>query len=197
MRTPQLATRFVGVLAVPLLVVGVVAGVAPVMAAARPRPIRPAASFTVSGSLGGVAATSASNAWAVGYTGSAARPYQAKTMIVRWNGTAWTRVPAPSPAGGAYLSGVTATSATSAWAVGATYTTDQTLTLRWNGSAWTRVPSPSPPGHPQLTGVAATSASNAWAVGSTIALKTSPTGGTAASGRGYPARARAAAAWKA
>src|SRR5215470_53936 len=101
-RTPQLATCFVGVLAVPLLVVGVGAGAAPVTAGARPRPVGPAASFTVSGSLGGVAATSASNAWAVGTTGSNSA---AKPMIVRWNGTAWARVPAPAPAGGAYLSG--------------------------------------------------------------------------------------------
>jgi hypothetical protein len=33
-RTPQLATRFVGVLAVPLLVAGVVAGVVPVAVSA-------------------------------------------------------------------------------------------------------------------------------------------------------------------
>jgi hypothetical protein len=32
-----------------------------------------------------VAATSASNAWAVGYTNG-------KTLIERWNGTAWKRV---------------------------------------------------------------------------------------------------------
>jgi hypothetical protein len=117
---------------VPLLVVGVVAGAAPVMAGARPRPVGPAASFTVSGSLGGVAATSASNAWAVGSTGSNTA---AKTMIVRWNGTAWARVPTPTPAGGAYLSGVTATSATSAWAVGQTGTAGHITTLILPGTA--------------------------------------------------------------
>ena len=154
----------------------------------------PAASFTVSGYLEGVAATSASNAWAVGYTGSAARPDQAKTMIVRWNGTAWTRVPAPTPAGGAYLSGVAATSATSAWAVGATYTTDQTLILRWNGSGGRGYPAraqqatlssqewPRPP--PATPGQSAPPSPS----------RPSPSGGTAASGRGSPARARAAAA---
>jgi hypothetical protein len=65
-RTLWLATRFVRVLAVPLLVVGVVAGAAPVTAGARQGPVGPGASFTVSGSLGGVAATSAGNAWAAG-----------------------------------------------------------------------------------------------------------------------------------
>ena len=136
MRTPQLATRLVRVLAVPLLVVGVVDGVAPMTAAARPRPVGPVASFTVSGSLGGVAATSASNAWAVGTTGSNTA---AKTMIVRWNGTAWTQVPSPSPAPSPELVGVTATSATNAWAVGQTGTAGRikTLILHWNGKSWT------------------------------------------------------------
>jgi hypothetical protein len=130
--TPQLATRSVRVLAVPLVVAGVVAGVAPVTAAARPRPVGPAASFTVSGSLDGVAATSTSNAWAVGSTG------RAKTLILHWNGTAWKQVPSPSPAPSPELSGVTATSATSAWAVGQTGTAGRikTLILHWNGTTW-------------------------------------------------------------
>ena len=120
----------------PLLVVGVVAGVVPVTAAARLRPVGPAASFTVSGSLGGVAATSASNAWAVGTTGSNTA---AKTMIVRWNGTAWTRVPSPTPGGGTILRGVAATSATNAWAVGYSGSgigPTNTVILRWNGKTW-------------------------------------------------------------
>jgi len=163
-RNPKLATRVAGIFAVPLLLAGVTGGVT-----ARTGFPGPAASFSISGTLVGVAATSASNAWAAGFTGSSA---SATTMIVRWNGTAWTRVPTPTPAGGGYLNGVTATSATSAWAVGLTYSTAKTLILRWNGSKWTQVPSPSPPGHPALAGVAATSASNAWAVGSTIAFRT-------------------------
>jgi hypothetical protein len=39
-----------------------------------------------SGFLSGVAATSASNAWAVGQTGSAG---SIKTLIPRWNGSVW------------------------------------------------------------------------------------------------------------
>ena len=45
--------------------------------------------------LSGVAAMSATNAWAVGYTGTSSG---AKTLILRWNGTAWKQVPSPSPA---------------------------------------------------------------------------------------------------
>ncbi len=41
------------------------------------------------------------------------------TLVERWNGTAWTQVPSPSPsAAGNELSGVAATSASNVWAVG-------------------------------------------------------------------------------
>jgi hypothetical protein len=131
----------------------------------------PAAPTHIAGDLSGVAATSASNAWAVGITG------HQKTLIVHWNGTAWTQVPSPSPGPeGDILSGVAATSADSAWAVGYTgnggdLSSYKTLILHWNGAVWKQVPSPSPAGA-YLTGVAATSATNAWAVGSVGYLKT-------------------------
>jgi hypothetical protein len=65
------------------------------------------------GQLFGVAATSTDNAWAVGQATSSG-----KTIILRWNGTAWARVPSPTPSGGGALYAVTATSASNAWAVG-------------------------------------------------------------------------------
>src|SRR6185437_5832073 len=103
---------------------------------ARPaRPARPASLLTIGGSLRGVAATSAGNAWAVGAVGS----LTARTLIVHWNGKAWARVPSPSP-GNSGLYGVAATSATNAWAVGAAGST--TLILHWNGKSWARVTSP-------------------------------------------------------
>jgi hypothetical protein len=125
-----------------------------------------------------VAATSARNAWAVGrYTDA---QHASQTLILRWNGTAWRRVPSPDPgATGNGLFGVAATSAGNAWAVGQ-YTdaqhASQTLILRWNGTAWKRVPSPDPGGpavNDSLRAVAALSASSAWAVG------THSTGGVA------------------
>ena len=169
MRTAQFATRTVRILAVPMLLAGLVAAVAPATAAAR---TRSAVSFSISGRLLGVAATSATNAWAVGGYGSVS---SAKTLIVRWNGTAWTRVPSPTPAGGGELSGVAATSASSAWAVGCTScftSSPKTLILQWRGTAWRQVRSPSPAG--SLSGVAATSASSAWAVGCTSCFTSSP-----------------------
>jgi len=130
-----------------------------------------------------VAATSARNAWAVGLAGSAmAAPLQPGpamplaagadpgTLIVHWNGKAWTRQPSPSPGEFNSLAAVGAMSAANAWAVGSTSNghVDQTLILRWNGRTWRRVSSPDPGGsnvNSYMTGVTATSANNAWAVG--------------------------------
>jgi hypothetical protein len=118
--------------------------------------------------LNGVTALSPRDAWAVGSytTGTGTR-----TLIVHWDGSAWARVPSPSPGGpssNSFLHGVTARSPGEAWAVGS-YTTASgvhSLVLRWSGTAWERVPSPNPGyGGDTLTGVAAVSASSAWAVG--------------------------------
>jgi hypothetical protein len=118
--------------------------------------------------LDAVAATSASNAWAVGSYDTAGR-----TLVEHWNGTAWKVQKSPSPGGAGdknFLYGVSATSATSAWAVGyySHGTTDRTLIEHWNGTAWTVQKSPSPGGAGNdsgLYGVSATSAASAWAVG--------------------------------
>jgi hypothetical protein len=118
--------------------------------------------------LEAVTAISASNAWAVGaFTPSGG---QEKTLIEHWNGTKWVQVPSPNPPGTVSeigLNGVTAISASDAWAVG-TYTTgtmDKTLIEHWNGTAWKLVVSPNPEPRDDLNAVAATSAGNAWAVG--------------------------------
>ena len=117
----------------------------------------PLASFTASGRLLAVAATSARNAWAVGLDG-------AQNLIVHWNGRAWKRV---RNSRGGFLLGVTATSARNAWAVGGTdWFRPQTVIEHWNGKTWKRVRSPSPGPNSMLSAVAATSPRNAWAVGS-------------------------------
>ena len=116
--------------------------------------------------LTSVAATSATNAWAVGnyYNG-----HLHVTLTEHWNGTAWKRVPSPNPSSAAnLLSGVAAVSATGAWAVGNYGDLERTFTLHWNGTAWKRVPSPNPAGSGRansLFGVAATSPTGNWAVG--------------------------------
>lgn len=114
----------------------------------------------------GAAVTSACNAWAVGnyQSGTAVN-----TLIDHWDGTAWSQVASPNPAGSDLnsLDAAAATSASNVWAVG-TYNNEAkaTLTLieHWNGTTWTQVPSPNLAGS-SLQSVTATSASNAWAVG--------------------------------
>ena len=125
---------------------------------------------TVVNYLFGVAAVSSTDAWAVGYELNGTTGPD-ETMILHWNGTAWSRVktPDPSVAGGNFLNGVTATSPTSAFAVGSYDTpanSTDSLILRWNGTAWSKVKSPDPSAtFNQLGGVSATSASSAWTVG--------------------------------
>jgi hypothetical protein len=145
--------------------------------------------------LSGVAATSPTNAWAVGSYNSGAVN---QTLIEHWNGRAWKVQPSRNPGGSAndnQLSGVVATSPTNAWAVGSYNKgmTIQTLVEHWNGKKWSVQPSPSPAspctvagpltqaarvlkGRPAigLLSVAATSSSNAWAVG----IRCASTGGT-------------------
>jgi hypothetical protein len=115
--------------------------------------------------LAGVAATSASNAWAVGtYNTSTSQ----NIIIERWNGTAWKLVPSPDPGPEPFLFGVAAASASDAWAVGSydAGASQNTMIAHWNGAAWKLVPSPSPGSSASfLRAVAATSASNVWAAG--------------------------------
>jgi hypothetical protein len=116
--------------------------------------------------LNSVSALSGSDVWAVGAAGP-------NTLAEHWNGSSWSIVPTPNPAGSgmqAQLLGVTAIASNNVWAVGfsASPTTDYaTLAEHWNGSAWSIVPTPNPPGlHTvSLNAVAAISASDIWAVG--------------------------------
>jgi hypothetical protein len=165
-RVPEPVMPAVRLVAVPLLLAGVVAWAVPGVPAAdavRAGPgVLAAPSSGIAGHLLSVAAISASSAWAVGDNGSG------KTLIVRWNGAAWKRVPSPSPGKDEYLTGVAVTSARDAWAVGFSDGTSTNLILRWNGVAWKRVASPQPRSGgsgSSLSAVAATSARDAWAVG--------------------------------
>jgi len=156
-----------------------VAVAAVVVVATHHRPAEPVqASFTVAGGLGGVAAASAGNAWAVGCAGcgtssgtGTGTSFGGTPLILRWNGTAWTSVPSPSLAN-SYLAAIADGPGGTAWAVGCTgcYTSSSTVTsrrglvMRWNGTAWTQVPSPSPAGS-YLFDVAVAPDGTAWAAG--------------------------------
>jgi len=122
--------------------------------------------------LGGVAATSATSAWAVGEYRNAQDPLAEHTLIEHWNGSSWKVQASPNLGGAAGISvvaGVAATSATNAWATGVYSNSSghtQTMILHWNGSFWKQVPSPNPGVLGNfLGGVTAISASNAWTVG--------------------------------
>ena len=68
-----------------------------------------------------VAAVSASNVWAVGFSTDSTTTDH--TLIEHWNGTSWSVVKSPSPGSGSdSLSGVAAISANNVWAVGASNT---------------------------------------------------------------------------
>jgi hypothetical protein len=78
----------------------------------------------------------------------------------------------PTPGGDlSWFNGVTATSASNAWAVGTAYdfsiAAQRTLIARWNGTSWSRVSSPNGSQfYNELYAVDAASSTNAWAVGS-------------------------------
>lgn len=123
--------------------------------------------------LEGVSTVSASDAWAVrdSYNPTTKATH---TFILRWNGTAWSRVTSPNPSPAAStLASVSAVSGTDAWSAGwyrnSTANATDTLILRWNGTTWSKVTSPSPSSSESLLGgVSAASGSNAWAVGSYV-----------------------------
>jgi hypothetical protein len=102
------------------------------------------------GPLEGVAATSASNAWAVG-----------SGAILHWNGHRWSRQ--TNPCRTCDFDAVAAVSARDAWAVG--FSGDATTPiLHWNGSRWVRSPFQCIDGC-ALESVAVVSANDVWAVG--------------------------------
>jgi hypothetical protein len=117
-----------------------------------------------SASLFGVAASSATNAWAVGdYFKNGIE----QALIMHWNGSKWKLAAAPrldKPSVPGALSSVTIVSATNVWAVG-TVNGKLTFAAHWNGSVWTKVPSPDPGSYSDFSAVAASSASDVWAVG--------------------------------
>jgi hypothetical protein len=128
--------------------------------------------------LTGIATVSDSNAWAVGYhSGAAFTNVGAKALIDTWNGTAWSQVTVPAtPGNTALLLGVSASSATDAWAVGRTQVNKsdfEPLALRWNGTAWSVWPGFSTAisviSGASAVGVADISPSDAYAIGNSSA----------------------------
>lgn len=122
--------------------------------------------------LTSVDGTSPDDVWAVGY----AQSYESNDffpVIEHWDGTEWARVPYELPGGATMglLRGVTAVSATEAWAVGHfTGNRGGPMLLHWDGSSWESMDDIVEPSH-DLVGVEvmfavdAVSADDVWAVG--------------------------------
>lgn len=115
--------------------------------------------FDSTAALYDVDAISATNVWAVGYSGSDALD----ALIEHYNGSTWSVVPA-APGSSGYLTSVSATGPNDVWAVGST-DSGGNIVEHYNGNAWSVVPSPQPGSGSTLDSVDALSPTDAWAVG--------------------------------
>jgi hypothetical protein len=119
-------------------------------------------------SLVSVAAASARDAWAVGYS-DAGGAY--RSLVEHWNGNRWTVVRLPHLGGpGNGLNAVAAAASGVAWAVGGSTRArgpSQPLVLRLDGRNWSSVPVPASLHSATLNGVAAWGRGVVWAVGAT------------------------------
>jgi hypothetical protein len=140
--------------------------------------IVPGASAGFGAELFGVSCTSPTSCFAVGDIATETETsFTSKSLIERWDGSTWSIVPSPvlSGATAVFLSGVSCTSPTSCFAVGASSDSPATfdqfvgapLVERWDGSTWSVVPSPGPSDalEAELLGVSCVSASSCYAVG--------------------------------
>jgi hypothetical protein len=119
-----------------------------------------------------VSAIAPDDVWAVGYYSNTVTQRN-ETLIQHWDGSAWTIVPSPNPAGWHnYLRAVDGVAANDVWAVGdgrpnVGYGGGYLLTLHWDGTVWTAVPNPNP-GYNYanwLGGVVALASNDVWATG--------------------------------
>lgn len=121
----------------------------------------------VGGRLDGLAARSATDAWAVGTAYPSSSTGQ--PLILHWNGHRWTRVAAPAAGALPYteLLGVAVHSATDAWAVGEATGPGvlRPVIEHWNGQRWRLMANPKVPPLTALGGVTVGADGEAWAVG--------------------------------
>ena len=124
--------------------------------------------------INAVSAAASNDVWAVGSSGSSYR-----SLVLHWNGTAWSQITAPSPDGTQnLLFGLNTLATNNVWAVGQAGIS--TFILHWNGAKWSRINSPNlpaPGGYSEintLRSIAGAAANDLWAVGdagnSTFAL---------------------------
>jgi len=113
--------------------------------------------------LGGLAAASGNDVWAVGRTPAPPPDSPFATLAEHWDGSRWSIAPTPSPAPGAFLKAAT-TSPSGVWAVGGAGS--QPLVEHLAGGRWRVVPSPAVAGYAELDAVTAVPGTRGlWAVG--------------------------------
>lgn len=114
-----------------------------------------------------VSADSPSDVWTVGWYCCVSYRTQEydRSLIERWNGSAWSIVPSASnePAN-SQLRGVATIAGDDAWAVGMSFNSGQPLIEHWDGATWSLTPSPNAP-NGWLLSALAFSSNNVWAVG--------------------------------
>jgi len=121
--------------------------------------------------LDAVAGTGPQDVWAVGsFAGGTPAVGDSGTLILHWDGQAWTQVPSPNRATWANaLFSVSASAPDTAWAVGRSDNGEHSdpLALRWDGTQWRIVPTPPSGSHNGgwFSGVAVLSPQDVWAVG--------------------------------
>lgn len=129
----------------------------------------------------GIACTSASSCWSVGYVETSGAPR--KGLVLHWDGTSWTTQTSPFPSGatGAQLQGVACASASDCQAVGLYFDSSsvlRSLAESWDGTSWSLQSFPAPGGgatDPQLFDVSCSGAGACEAVGwATLSGTTQP-----------------------
>jgi len=113
----------------------------------------------------------ADDVWAVGISQVVGPGITQSSLVMHWNGRAWSVVPAPAAEPGAdgQLHGLAAVSATSLWAVGYYYSPSaqqhEPLLMHWDGARLTVNPGPETGTPSTLWGVSALANGTVWAVG--------------------------------
>jgi hypothetical protein len=115
-----------------------------------------------------IAAASAHDVWAGGEQNGAG--FHSTNLIEHWDGERWSVVPTPRVGTDSLIYGMSAVSASDAWAIGAYVDprlgVAQTLALHWDGASWSVVPTPNSAGNANwLNAVSADGPSDTWAVG--------------------------------
>ncbi|MEU5264007.1 hypothetical protein [Amycolatopsis sp. NPDC021455] len=117
------------------------------------------------GRLNAIAAAAPGRVWAVGDSWSHGRT---SSLIERWDGKAWSPVPAGDDPGlDQHLYGVAAIGDSDAWAVGSTADGEHTrpMARHWDGVRWKSTPLPADLVDGDLFAVAASGPADVWAAG--------------------------------